>query len=204
MPAGLNLAVGSVELTPVTDAVAAALGRLLPGDVELDPTIDVPPGPLGRALAFRESIDRARRSWTPQAWAFPFAVRVDGVLLGVQWLESVDWLTAREVDSSSWLVPTARGSGIGTASRRAVLSYSFGSLGAVAAISSAWAENVASLGVSRRLGYRETHRTPHRHGPRAGELVYLRLTRAEWDASRLGEGVRVTASPATLARFGYE
>lgn len=204
MPTGLHLTVGSVELTPVTDAVAAALGRLLPDDVELDPTIDVAPGELGRALAFRESIERARRTWTPQVWACPFAVRVDGALLGVQWLESVDWMTAREVDSSSWLVPTARGTGIGTASRRAVLSFAFGPLGAVAAISSAWAENAASRGVSRRLGYRETRRTPHRHGSREGELVQLRLTRAEWEASRLGDDVRITAGAVELSRFSVE
>lgn len=204
MPAGLRLTVGAVELTVVTPRDADALGLLLPHDVELDPTLDIPPGELGRALAFGESIGKAWRSWTPQAWACPFAVRVDGALRGVQWLESVDWPSAREVDSSSWLTPAARGAGVGTASRRAVLALAFGALGASAAVSSAWADNQASLGVSRRLGYRVTGRTPHQHGSRVGELVHLRLSRAEWEASGGQDAVSLTVARGSLIPFGTE
>lgn len=119
-------------------------------------------------------------SWTPSAWVCPFAVSQGGTLLGVQPLESVDWTGAREVDTGSWLVPSARGHGIGTAARRAVLALAFTELGASAAISSAWSDNHASLAVSRHLGYTEVHRAPHRHHDRHGELVHLRLARPEW------------------------
>ena len=50
----------------------------------------------------------------------------------------------------------ARGTGLGKAMRRAVLSLAFDHLGARAAITSAWHDNHASLGVSRSLGYRPT------------------------------------------------
>ena len=44
--------------------------------------------------------------------------------------------------------------------RRAVLALAFGPLGAEAAITSAWPDNGASLGVSQSLGY-----LPERHAP---------------------------------------
>jgi RimJ/RimL family protein N-acetyltransferase len=59
-----------------------------------------------------------------------------------------------------------------------VLSLAFEHLGAVAAVSEAWADNAASLGVSRSLGYVDTHAED-----RSGRTMqHLRLTtwRAPW------------------------
>jgi RimJ/RimL family protein N-acetyltransferase len=80
-------------------------------------------------------------------------VEHDRELVGVQTLEGANFPALRTVDSASWLVPAARGRGVGVAMRTAALALAFDRLGAVEAISSATMDNAASLGVSRRIGY---------------------------------------------------
>jgi RimJ/RimL family protein N-acetyltransferase len=77
----------------------------------------------------------------------------DGEPIGLQALEGKDFPVRREVDTHSWLVTAARGLGHGKAMRAAVLSLAFDHLGATAAVTEAVADNSASLGVSRSLGY---------------------------------------------------
>jgi RimJ/RimL family protein N-acetyltransferase len=60
-----------------------------------------------------------------------------------------DFLALRTVDTSSFLIPSAHGRGYGKQMRAAVLALAFGPLHAPAAITSAWHDNHASLGVSR-------------------------------------------------------
>ena len=71
--------------------------------------------------------------------------------------------------------------------RRAVLTLAFEHLSAEHAITSAWHDNAASLGVSRSLGYTdngiERHRRDDGSGTRADDMVHLRMTRAQWDTS---------------------
>jgi RimJ/RimL family protein N-acetyltransferase len=57
------------------------------------------------------------------------------------------------VDTHSWLATDARGRGWGKQMRAAVLVLAFEHLGATAAVTEAWSDNAASLGVSRSLGY---------------------------------------------------
>ena len=123
--------------------------------------------------------------------------------MGAQWLEGPDWRADRTVDSSSWLVAPARGRGLGKQMRAAVLALAFGPLRADAAISSAVVDNAPSLGVSRALGYRDTHRSVLEH---SGEtLQHVRLERAAWE--RLGPGPTTSSSPGSspaLPLFGIE
>jgi RimJ/RimL family protein N-acetyltransferase len=70
----------------------------------------------------------------------------------------------------------------------------FGPLGAVRAISSAWHDNHASLGVSRALGYLPNGETLHRHDDRVDVMVHLRLTREDWLA-------RTDRPPVEIAGF---
>ncbi|MBY8854139.1 GNAT family N-acetyltransferase, partial [Saccharothrix sp. MB29] len=60
----------------------------------------------------------------------------------------------REVDTGSWLGLEHQGKGCGTEMRAAVLLFAFDHLGALAARSSAFDDNLPSHGVSRKLGYR--------------------------------------------------
>ena len=77
----------------------------------------------------------------------------------------------------------ARGQGLGKAMRRAVLALAFDHLGAEAAITSAWHDNVASLGVSRSLGYRDNGVSSLARDDGVDTLVHLRMTRADWQAA---------------------
>ena len=146
---------------------------------------------------------RALGMWSPDDWALPFVVRSGGEVVGAQWLEGPDWRADRTVDSSSWLVAPARGRGLGKQMRAAVLALAFGPLRADAAISSAVVDNASSLGVSRALGYRDTHRSVLEH---SGEtLQHVRLERATWEGAgqaARGRHRRGLAGPSPLRHRG--
>ena len=86
--------------------------------------------------------------------------------------------------------------------RAAVLTLAFGSLDARFAITSAWSDNHASLGVSRALGYVDNGLTAHRRGTGAGEMTHLRLTREQWAATGWDGQVTVAGVDECLAFFG--
>lgn len=122
--------------------------------------------------------------------------------MGVQSLESDDFLDLRTVDSGSWLIGSARGRGVGIAMRTAVLALAFDHLGAVAAVTSARSDNAASLGVSRRIGYRHNGVSLNRSGRGLVELTHMRLTVEEWQAAGTGSGVAVSGLDSCLPWFG--
>ncbi len=95
-----------------------------------------------------------RSRLSPRRWTVNFIVRLDGRAVGLQSLSADDFPVLREVETGSWLGLRHQGGGIGTEMRAAVLLFAFDHLGAVAARSSAFTDNLASLGVSRKLGYR--------------------------------------------------
>ncbi|MFJ6670326.1 GNAT family N-acetyltransferase [Actinosynnema sp. NPDC091369] len=96
----------------------------------------------------------SRSTLSPQRWTLNFIVRLDGRVVGTQALGADDFPVLREVKSGSWIGLRHQGRGIGTEMRAAVLLFAFDHLGAVAARSSAFRDNLASHGVSRKLGYR--------------------------------------------------
>ncbi|MFD1147640.1 GNAT family N-acetyltransferase [Saccharothrix hoggarensis] len=95
-----------------------------------------------------------RAALSPQRWTVNFLVRRDGRVIGTQGLGAVDFPVLREVSSGSWLGLRHQGGGLGTEMRAAVVMFAFDHLGAVAARSSAFNDNLASHAVSRKLGYR--------------------------------------------------
>ena len=110
--------------------------------------------------------------------------------------------TLRTVDTSSWLVPQARGSGIGKRMRQAVLALAFGPLEARAAITSALHDNLASLGVSRSIGYRPNGESFLARGDGAVTLVHLRMTREQWDATGAAREVTIEGFEPCRPFFG--
>jgi RimJ/RimL family protein N-acetyltransferase len=181
---GLRLTTGELTLRAVTEADLDLLTALLPDDVELDPDAPRPFGLTGRAeraLVLRQEYWRHLGAWTPSAWRLPMIVFRGGIAIGVQELEGKDdFLADRTVDSSSWLIQSARGRGLGKAMRGAVLALAFEGLDAAAAVSEAWHDNAASLGVSRSLGYVDTGDRLHPRGAGTDRMVGLRLDREAW------------------------
>lgn len=148
---GLELRIPSLEQVAALAEVADA-GIHDPAAMPfLTPWSDLPPGERGRSVAQYQW-----RSWgelTPQRWSVEFVVLRGGQVLGVQGVEATDFATSREVTTGSWLGRRHQGQGAGTDMRAAVLHLAFAGLGAQWATSSSAADNPASIGVSRKLGY---------------------------------------------------
>ena len=171
----LRLRFGNLLLRPVTESDLPMLTANLPDDVDLDPSL-----PAERPVALFQGYWRAQSRWSHQDWALSFLVEDRAQFVGVQVLEGSDFGRLRTVDSASWLIPSARGQGIGKAMRSAVLDFAFGTLLALSAVTAAWRDNVASLGVSRALGYKPNGEYWHRRGDQADVMVHLRLARSDW------------------------
>jgi len=91
--------------------------------------------------------------WRPERWSLELAVFHEGEAVGVQGISATDFAILRQVGTGSWLGLDHHGQGIGTEMRAAVLHLAFAGLRARFACSTAFTDNPASLGVSRKLGY---------------------------------------------------
>ena len=140
-------------------------------------------------------------SWKPSDWTLEFAVVRDGVVVGAQGIGGRDFAVVREVHTDSWLGRRYHGQGIGTQMRAAVLHLAFESLGAEHAVSAAFEDNAASLGVSRKLGYRDDGIERDAVRGRPALTRRLRLTRADWQAAR-AVPVQIHGLQSCLPHFG--
>ena len=202
----LRLSTPDLVLRPMAEADLAAIADLLPDDVEMDPALpayEFEDPRLGRGIQSHQMYWKSLGTWCPRAWRLGFVVRsTAGEIVGVQELEGNDFLTLRTVDSSSFLIPGVRGRGYGKQMRTAVLALAFGPLAAEAAITSAWHDNHASLGVSRALGYRPNGESLHSHPGRVDVMKHMRLLRADWLASGIGSDVEITGFGPCRRLFG--
>jgi RimJ/RimL family protein N-acetyltransferase len=154
----LTIRTPRVELRPPNDHDVFALAELAskgihdPDEMPFRlPWTDAPSPTLERnALQFHW---RIRASWTVENWHLPFAVWHDGVIVGQQDILATDYLHTRTFESGSWLGRAFQGRGIGKEMRAAVLHLGFEGLSAQRAETGAYDHNVASLGVTRALGY---------------------------------------------------
>lgn len=186
---GLVLRTPRLELRLPTQERLVELGQLAADGVHdpaempfLVPWTDV--SPVERARATMRYRWRTWGSWTPHDWTLDFVVLLDGVVVGTQDMTGRDFATLREVATGSWLGRKYHRQGIGTEMRAAVLHLAFAGLEAQSAVSDAFTDNKASLGVSRKLGYAKdgVRRYVRRGQPATSQL--LRLDRATWEARR--------------------
>lgn len=201
----LRLTTADLELRPMTEADLTPLSDLLPDDLEQDPaatTYDVADQRVGRGIVTHQTYWKHYGTWSVDAWRLNFVVRRAGELIGAQELEGNDFRTLRTVDTSSYLVTAARGLGLGKQMRAAVLALAFGPLEAQAAITSAWQDNHASLGVSRSLGYLPNGVSALARDGAADLLAHLRLTRDDWLATGLAAGVTIEGFDPCRPLFG--
>jgi RimJ/RimL family protein N-acetyltransferase len=163
---------------------ALQLASLAPADLENDPSW---PAPAAAARPVATEVLqwwwRALGTWKVEHWRLPLGVWWRGEPVGFQELEAERFDPLRTVETSSWLVPGARGQRIGVEMRAAVLGLAFDHLGAEVATSGAWEENAGSLGVSRSLGYEDDGQQRHVHHDRVGVMRRVRLPVARWDGT---------------------
>ena len=204
---GLMIRTPDLELRALREADALILAEQLSPDVELDPTL--PRFALGeerlvRATVPLQSYWRAYAGWTVENWNLPFGVWHGETLIGSQSLEGEQFLVKRVVDTSSHLLMEWRGKGLGKQMRRAVLALGFGELGAEWAVSSAWMDNAASLGVSRAVGYELNGISRHVYEGQVGVFQHVLLTRERWEAGDGGTGITVRGFESCRPMFGLD
>lgn len=140
-------------------------------------------------------------SWKPSDWTLELVVIRDGVVVGTQGIGARNFAVLREVHTGSWLGRRYHGQGIGTQMRAAVLDLAFEGLGAQWAVSAAFEDNAASLGVSRKLGYRDDGTEWDVVRGRPALTRRLRLGRADWQATQTIP-VEIHGLPPCLPLFG--
>ena len=179
---GLRLTTRRLNLRVPTEEEVLSLADLAPADLETDPAWPPLPGVSNpTATGVLRGYWRALGQWKVDDWALPLGVWLEGQPIGMQALEGERFRLLRAVDSSSWLVESARGRGLGKEMRAAVLTLAFDHLGAARAKSGAWEWNKSSLGVSRSLGYVDNGWDFEHHGDRSGVMRRVMLEKADWD-----------------------
>ena len=203
----LRLTFNDTMLRPVRETDLNELARILPDDFEHDPSSSLLLGldlASNRRRLLFQNYWRNWSTWSVESWTLDFCVVYQGQVVGIQALEAEHFVELRTVDSGSWLAPDYRGVGLGTSMRIAILGFAFDHLGAQAAITSARFENAASLGVSRRIGYRDNGVSTSRSPSGPCLLQHMRLTRAQWQESSLGDSVLVTGLSGCALYFGLK
>ena len=102
----------------------------------------------------------------------------------------------------TWQETGCHGRGYGKQMRTAVLALAFGPPEAEAAITSAWHDNHASLGVSRALGYRPNGESLQSRPGKVDVMKHMRLLRADWLATGIGADVEITGFDPCWPLFG--
>ena len=204
--ADLRLRTPRLELRLPDDADLDALASLAAAGVHDEAVqpfavawTDVPPAERARSvLQFHWA---QRGAWRPGAWSLDLVVVRDRIVVGTQGISGRDFARLREVSTGSWLGRSYHGQGFGTEMRAAVLELAFTGLDAEYALSGAFADNLASLAVSRKLGYQRDgiERIVRRGVP--ADSVRLRLDRPGSEASRTVP-VRLDGLEPCLPLFG--
>jgi RimJ/RimL family protein N-acetyltransferase len=186
----LRITAGRVELRGVTDDLLGPLAELAtdihdPDFMPFDFPWSLTPAPdMPRNVAQYHWGKRA--SFSPAQWNADFAVFYDDELVGSQGFSTKDYLVTRGGETGSWLSRRFQGRGIGTAMRQVICAFIFDHLDAEYITSCAFADNPASLAVSRKTGYADNGTSRLN---RLGKPATLR---------------RIVLEPAGLVRYSHE
>jgi hypothetical protein len=172
---GLRLRCGEVVLRPVRERDLAHLAAIQPDDYEHDPRVAVLPWMdvrQHRTRLVHQEYWRSMGTWSPSSWCLGFAVEHGGQVVGVQSVEADGFPVLRTVDSGSW---RARGQGTRPGSGDAD---------------------------GRPRPRVRPPRCPRGRHLGVVELLHLRLTAADWQASGRGADVHVDGVGPCLPWFG--
>ncbi len=139
-----------------------------------------------------------RAAFRQDSWTIHFMVRRDGRVIGEQGIGGKDFALTRELHTGSWLGLRHQGQGLGTEMRAAVAMFAFEHLKAERLTSSAFDDNRASHGVSRKLGYVPDGTDRVAIQGRARIQVRLLLTPEAFAATRPDWSVEVTGLDGCL------
>jgi len=186
----LRITAGPVELRGITDDLLGPIADLALDIHDPDfmpffsPWSLSPPEDMPRVVA--QYYWGLRASFSPTKWNADFAVFYDGELVGCQGFSTSDYLVLRSGETGSWLGRRFQGKGIGTAMRQVICAFLIDHVDAKHITSAAFADNPASLAVSRKTGYTDNGSEPFN---RMGKPATLR---------------RIALDPANLVRHKHE
>lgn len=139
--------------------------------------------PEERARSVLQYQFRTWADFSAESWNLELAVVHEGRIVGVQSVFARKFPVTGEVETGSWVAQRFQGQGIGTEMRRAVLHFAFAGLGARHAVTSAFEDNHASLGVTKKLGYQEDGIALHARGDKPAVVRRFRMAREDWTES---------------------
>jgi RimJ/RimL family protein N-acetyltransferase len=207
----LNVAVRTPRLALVgaADDVLEGLvpvirdGVVGPGEMPFDDPMSLYEGSPRREWTWMRRIWEGRGRVDPQWWRFYFVVMVDDNPIGMQDLIGANFAALGTVSTFSWLQPSSRRRGTGTEMRSAILHLAFAGLGAREASSEAFADNEASNGVSRALGYEPNGTAWATRRGNPAQLTLWKLTRKRWEQNRRDD-IQLTGVEACLPVLGLD
>jgi RimJ/RimL family protein N-acetyltransferase len=144
-----------------------------------------------------------RASWRPGKWVLTMMVREDQAVVGVQDMFGTEFAVTRQVGTGSWLGQDYQRRGIGKEMRAAILHLAFAGLGADRAISGAFEDNVASIAVSRSLGYVENGDEIKLPRGKPVRAIRFLLQRKDWEMHRR-EDIQIHGLEPCLPMFGLD
>jgi RimJ/RimL family protein N-acetyltransferase len=203
----LRVTTPRLEMRYIDDQLAVDLAQLAARGVH-DPSLmpfampwtDVEPPQLQRNTM--QWYWRCRAEVSPARWHIEFAVLVDGIVNGSTSLGADDFHTLRQFETGSWLGREFQGRGIGKEMRQAALHLGFAGLGAHFATTGAFDDNIASLRVTRSLGYREEgrHRSLRRNA--VAETIRYRMPCDDWAERLRRDDIAVSGLDPCLPLLG--
>lgn len=187
-PFDLEVRTPRLTLRAITDEDGVELAALAAGGIH-DPGTMPFAMPWSRAASpqlERRALQfywRCRAEMSPASWNLNFGVVVDGTIVGQSGIIATDFARLRQFETGSWLGREFQGRGLGTEMRIATLTLGFVGFGAELALTEAWHDNAPSLGVTRRLGYRERGwRRAIRDDDHPDRLLGFEMPRDHFDA----------------------
>lgn len=127
---------------------------------------------------------RNRAETSVQRWNLDLAVLVGDSVVGMCSVHAEEFPRRRRLTTGSWLGRAHQGRGIGKELRRAALHLIFAGFDAEVAVTRAWHDNAASLGVTRSLPYTETATTRENRRESPDTMVEFTMTSGQWATIR--------------------
>ena len=207
-PFGLTVVAGPLELRGLTDELLLELCAVAEAGIHdpeempfYVPWSTAPAGQLSRNTAAYHWGKRA--TFSPDDFCLDLAVLLDGRVIGAQGVAATNFPVTRTGETGSWLGREFQGRGLGTAMRRAFCELLFDHLGFEEITSAAFLDNPASLGVSRKVGYRPT--VVNRLQRREGELALNQgLVLTPETFVRGGQPIEVTGAASVRSFIGLD
>jgi RimJ/RimL family protein N-acetyltransferase len=143
---------------------------------------------------------RSRAETTAEHWDLNLAVVIDGTAVGTCSAHAEAFPSRRTVSTGSWLGRRYQGQGIGTEMRQAALHLIFAGFDADLAITRAWHDNAASLGVTRSLPYTQTATTRETRRESPDTMVEFAMAPGQWATIRRDD-IRLVGIEAVRAQL---